>query len=183
MDYNCMKIHPNARIAKDATVIGNVEVGDKACILFGAVVRGDCEGRIVIGDRSNVQDLACLHVPMGGETVISSDVTIGHGAIVHGATIDSYTIVGMGAIVLDGAKVGKHCIIGAGAVVTGTANIPDGSIVMGCPGRVVGQITDKHRSYIDESVEEYLRIGEDLLSQGIIDSGGEYSAKMTSRSC
>lgn len=171
MDYECMKIHPTARIARNATVIGNVEVGEEACILFGAVVRGDCNGRIAIGARSNVQDLACVHLPMDGETIIGDDVTIGHGAIIHGCTIGSHTLIGMGAIVLDGARVGKNCLVAAGAVVTGTADIPDGSVVMGTPGRVVGAVTDKHLSYIEGSLSEYLKIGKDLVEQGIIEEG------------
>ncbi|WP_251212327.1 gamma carbonic anhydrase family protein [Adlercreutzia murintestinalis] len=171
MDYESMKIHPTARIARDATVIGNVEVGAEVCILFGAVVRGDLDGRIVIGDRSNVQDLVCIHLPVHGETIIANDVAIGHGAIIHGCTIEEHTLIGMGAIVLDGAHIGRDCLIGAGAVVTENKVIPDGSLVMGTPARVVGQTTDKHLAYIDGSVKEYLKIGRDLVEQGIIEEG------------
>lgn len=169
MDYNCTKIHPTARIARDATVVGNVEIGAECCVLFGAVVRGDCDGRIFVGDRTNIQDLACIHVPMHGETIIANDVTIGHGAIVHGCTIGENTLIGMGAIVLDGAKVGRNCLVAAGAVVTGTADIPDGSVVMGTPARVVRKVTEKDMRYIDEAVIEYLTIGRELAEQGIID--------------
>lgn len=171
MNYNSMKIHPTAKIARNATVIGNVEVGEDACILFGAVVRGDCDGRIRIGARSNLQDLVCVHLPMHGETIIANDVAIGHGAIIHGCTIDEHTLIGMGAIVLDGAHIGKDCLIGAGAVVTGTANIPDGSLVMGTPARVVGHVTERHLDYIDGSLSEYLKISRELVEQGIIDEG------------
>lgn len=171
MDYDCMKIAPTARIARDATVIGNVELKADTCVLFGAVIRGDCDGRIVVGERSNVQDLACIHVPMHGETIIGDDVTIGHGAILHGCTIGDGTLIGMGSIILDGAKVGKGCMIAAGAVLTSTADIPDGSVVMGTPGRVVREVTDQDREYISEAVDEYIRIGRDLVEQGIIDEG------------
>lgn len=171
MDYSCMKIHPTARIARNATVLGNVEIGAEVCVLFGTVIRGDCGGRIIIGDRSNVQDLTCIHLPMHGDTIIANDVAIGHGAILHGCTIDEHTLIGMGAIVLDGAHIGRDCLIGAGAVVTGTANIPDGSIVMGTPARVVGHVEQRHLDYIDGSLQEYLNIGRDLVAQGIIDEG------------
>lgn len=171
MDYNRMKIHPTARIARNAAVIGNVEVGALACILFGSVVRGDCGGRIVIGERSNIQDLVCIHLPMGGETIISNDVAVGHGAIIHGCTIEEHTLIGMGAIVLDGAHIGRDCLIGAGSVVTGTADIPAGSLVVGSPARVVGEVEPRHLEYIDGSLSEYLKIGKDLVNQGLIDEG------------
>ena len=171
MDYGATRIHPTARIARNATVIGDVEVGEEACILFGAVVRGDCNGRIRIGARSNLQDMVCVHLPMDGATIIGDDVAIGHGAIVHGCTIEDHTLIGMGAIVLDGAHIGRDCLIGAGAVVTGGADIPDGSLVVGCPARVVGPPTAEHRAYIQGSIDEYLRIGRDLVEQGIIEEG------------
>lgn len=171
MDYSCMKIDPTSKIARDATVIGNVELKADTCVLFGAVLRGDCDGRIVIGERTNVQDLVCIHVPMHGETIIGNDVTIGHGAILHGCVIGDGTLVGMGSIVLDGAKVGKNCLIAAGAVVTGTADIPDCSVVMGTPGKVVRSVTERDMKYISEAVDEYLQIGHDLVEQGIIEEG------------
>ncbi|WP_165060437.1 MULTISPECIES: gamma carbonic anhydrase family protein [unclassified Adlercreutzia] len=171
MNYDCMKIHPSAKIARNATVLGNVEIDEDACVLFGAVVRGDCGGRIRIGKRTNLQDLVCVHLPVGGETIIGDDVAIGHGAIVHGCVIEDHTLIGMGAIVLDGAHIGRDCLIAAGAVVTGTSDIPDGSLVMGTPGRVVGHVEQRHLDYIQGSVDEYLKISYDLVEQGIIEEG------------
>jgi carbonic anhydrase/acetyltransferase-like protein (isoleucine patch superfamily) len=179
MDYlGEMKIDPTAVICRDATVLGNVELGAHSCVLFGAVVRGDCGGKIVVGENTNIQDLACVHVPMNGETVLGNNVTVGHGAIVHGCTIGEGTLVGMGAIVLDGARVGKNCLIGAGAVVTGTANIPDGSMVMGTPARVVRQLQQRDFNYMQGAVDEYVAIGNNLVEQGIADRGFAANACM-----
>ena len=141
MDYCSARIHPTARIAESAVVVGDVEVGERCTVLWNAVLRGDCSGRIVVGKNTNIQENACVHVNQGGQTVIGSNVTVGHGAIVHGCTIGNGSLVGMGAVVIDGARVGKHCLVGAGALVTGTADIPDGMLVVGQPARAVRPLT------------------------------------------
>ncbi len=171
MDYLNMKIAPTARIARNATVIGDVELGEDCTVLFNAVLRGDIGGRVIVGSRTNFQEGSCAHVPLGADTVIGADVSIGHGAIVHGCTIGDGTLVGMGAIVLDGAKVGKHCLIGAGAVVTGKADIPDGMMVIGTPAKAVRPLTDEERAGLAENAQEYVCIGKDLAAQGLIDEG------------
>lgn len=124
-------------VAENSTVIGDVTVGEKSSIWFGAVLRGDMS-KIVIGKNSNVQDNAVIHV--GTEpTIIGDGVTIGHNAIVHSAKIGNNVLVGMGSVVLDGAIVGENSIIGAGAVVTPGTEIPKNSLVVGVPGKVVKQ--------------------------------------------
>lgn len=137
-------------------------------MLFGAVLRGDCNGQVYVGERTNIQDLVCVHVPLNDDTVIGSDVSVGHGAILHGCTIGDSTLVGMGAIVLDGAKIGKNCLIGAGALVTGTANIPDGMLVLGSPARAVRPLTSEEIEGLKVNVEEYLKIGKDLDEAGLL---------------
>lgn len=171
MDYRCMQIAPTARIAKNATVIGDVVLGEDVTVMFYAVIRGDIGGRVIVGDRTNIQEHVCMHVPLGADTVVGSDVTIGHGAIVHGCTIGNGTLVGMGAIVLDGAKVGKNCLIGAGSVVTGTADIPDGMLVLGSPARAVRPLSQEEILNLSSNVREYIQIGKELAEQGIFTVG------------
>ena len=159
-------IDATARIARNATVLGDVTIGAETTVFFNATLRGDGGGRIVIGKRSNVQENACMHVSRRFDTIIGDDVTVGHGAIVHGCTIGDGTIVGMGSIVIDGAKVGKNCLIGAGALVTGTANIPDGMLVIGSPAKAVRALTDEELAGNLASAEEYVKTGAELVASG-----------------
>lgn len=164
-------VDSSACIAKNATLIGDVVIGKDCTVLFNATLRGDIGGKVVVGDRTNIQENACLHVPMGGDTVIGCDVSIGHGAILHGCNIGDGTLVGMGAIVLDGAKVGRYCLIGAGALVTGTADIPDGMLVIGSPAKAVRALTEEEVAGLSVNVEEYIKIGKDLAAKGILVKG------------
>ncbi len=168
MPYKTPEIHPTAKIAHSALVIGDVHIGEDATVLHNATLRGDCRGRIFIGARTNIQELACVHVPLDGDTVIGNDVSVGHGAILHGCTIGDGTLVGMGAIMIDGARIGKHCLIGAGALVTGTADIPDGMLVIGSPAKAVRPLTADEIASLDENVEEYVKIGRELAAEGLL---------------
>lgn len=155
------KISDKAFVAENASVIGEVEIGDDSSVWFGAVIRGD-EAPIKIGRGSNVQDNVVLHCDMGSPMDIGDNVTIGHGSIVHGAIIGSNTLIGMGAIVLDGARIGEGCIIGAGAVVKERAEIPAGSLVVGVPGKVVREVkpeqaeTLRRQSYYVPLSKDYM---------------------------
>ncbi|MDJ0975175.1 MAG: gamma carbonic anhydrase family protein [Planctomycetota bacterium] len=133
-----------AYVADSATVTAKVKLGPDANIWFGVMVRGD-DAQITIGARTNVQDNAVVHVDPGAPNTIGSDVTIGHGAIVHGVEIGDYVLVGMGAIILGGSRVGEGAVIGAGAVVLENAEIPPYSLVVGCPGKVVRQVDPEER--------------------------------------
>lgn len=128
-----------AFIAPTAAVMGQVTLGEDASVWYGAVVRADVE-RVEIGPRTNIQDGAVLHADPGAPTVIGPDVTVGHGAIVHGAMIGEGTLVGMRATVLNRAKVGRFCLIGAHALVTEGMEIPDYSMVLGTPAKIVRQL-------------------------------------------
>lgn len=172
MAHQEMNIAPTARIAHNATIVGNVEVGEDCTILFNATLRGDMGRKVVIGDRTNFQELSCAHVPMDRDTIIGSDVSVGHGAIVHGCTIGDGTLVGMGAIVLDGANVGRNCLIGAGALVTGKADIPDGMLVIGSPAKAVRPLTDEEIASLAVNAAEYVQIGKDLADEGLLSTKG-----------
>lgn len=141
-------------IAKNATVIGDVSIGEEVGIWFGAVVRAD-KDRIVIGDRSNIQDNAVVHTSRGHPSLIGRFVSVGHGAILHGCTLGDQVLVGMGAIVMNGATIAEGTLLGAGTVVTEGAEIPPNSVVLGVPGRVVKQTTEQQRQYINDNALSY----------------------------
>jgi carbonic anhydrase/acetyltransferase-like protein (isoleucine patch superfamily) len=126
-------------IAPTAVLIGRVRLKREASVWFGAVLRGDDE-QIEIGERSNVQDNCVFHVDPGYPLTIGDDCTIGHHAMVHGCTIGSNTLVGMCATILNGAQIGRNCLIGASALITSNKVLPDNSVVMGVPGKVVREI-------------------------------------------
>lgn len=146
-------------IAPTASVMGNVTLGESVSIWYGAVIRADVE-KITIGDRSNIQDNAVLHADFGSPTVIGNDVTVGHGAIVHGAIIGDGSLIGMRATILNNAKIGKFCIIGAHALVTEGMDIPDFSMVLGTPGKVVKQLPDSYTAHLLESAAHYVEMGQ-----------------------
>ncbi|WP_370211109.1 gamma carbonic anhydrase family protein [Roseovarius sp.] len=123
-------------VAPDANVIGKVALESATSVWFGATLRGDNE-LIRVGAGSNIQENAVLHTDMGYPLVIGAGCTIGHKAMLHGCVIGDNSLIGMGATVLNGARIGRNCLIGAGALITEGKEIPDGSLVMGAPGKVV----------------------------------------------
>jgi len=125
-----------AWVAPDANVIGNVALEADTSVWFGATLRGDNEA-IHVGRGSNVQENCVFHTDIGFPLVIGVNCTIGHKVMLHGCTIGDNSLIGMGATILNGAKIGKNCLIGAGALITENKVIPDGSLVMGAPGKVV----------------------------------------------
>ncbi len=159
------KIGKGCFIAPSADVIGKVEVGDGSGVWFNAVARGDLNA-IRIGKRTSIQDNCVLHTEQRISVDIGDDVVVGHRAIVHAAKIGDGTIIGMGAVVLSGASIGKNCIIGAGSVVTEGTAIPDGSIAMGTPAKVVKTVTKEHIERIRANVEEYCELNEGYLKRG-----------------
>lgn len=147
-------------IAPDAVVTGDVVLGEKVSIWYGAVLRGD-SGTISVGEGSNIQDRCILHE----KTTVGRYCTIGHGAIIHGCTIGDGTLVGMGAIVLDGAVIGENCIIGAGALVTGKMDAPAGSMILGSPAKVVKELTAEQISNLRENAMHYITLAEEAAKK------------------
>ena len=129
-------VAPDAWVADDANLIGRVVVEAAASVWFGATLRGDNE-EIRVGAGSNVQENSVLHTDIGYPLIIGANCTIGHRAMLHGCIIGDGTLIGMGATILNGARIGKGCLIGACALITEGKDIPDGSLVMGSPGRVI----------------------------------------------
>ena len=143
-------------VAPNAIVIGAVTLGDEASVWFGCVLRADV-GEIRIGARTNLQDLVCCHMTGGqNHLVVGADVTVGHGAILHGATIEDECLIGMGAIVLDGATIGKGSVVGAGALVPPRMVIPPGMLALGSPAKVVRPVTPAERSLGLEGARHYV---------------------------
>jgi carbonic anhydrase/acetyltransferase-like protein (isoleucine patch superfamily) len=142
-------------VADTAVVIGNVLLRANASVWFNAVIRGDNE-LITIGEHSNVQDGAVLHTDPGSPLTIGSHVTVGHKAMLHGCTIGDNSLVGINAVVLNGAKVGRNCLIGANALVTEGKEIPDGSMVLGSPGKVVRELTPEQIDGLRRSALHYV---------------------------
>ena len=151
MAYPLRASDEDVLIAEGAAVVGNVTLGKGVSVWYNAAVRGD-QGPIRIGENTNIQECAVLHQT----TTVGAGCTIGHGAIVHGCTVGDNTLIGMGAIILTGAKIGSNCLVGAGALVTGKMDIPDGSLVLGNPARVVRPLTEAEIQENRVSMEEYL---------------------------
>jgi carbonic anhydrase/acetyltransferase-like protein (isoleucine patch superfamily) len=128
-------------VAENATIIGDVTLGERVSVLFGAVLRGDNEP-ITIGDDSNVQDNCVLHNDPGAPLIIGKGVTIGHCAMLHGCTIGDGALIGIQAVVLNSTVIGKHCLVGAGAIVTERKSFPDRTMILGAPAKVVREVTD-----------------------------------------
>ena len=151
-------IHHSAFIHSEAVVLGNVSLGERASVWPTAVIRGDSD-RIEIGNESNVQDGAVLHADESMPCIIGDRVTIGHRAIVHGATVEDDCLIGMGAIVLNKAVIGRGSLIGAGAVVTEGTVVPPRSLVLGLPGRRIMEVDDETTARIRRGCEAYVELG------------------------
>jgi carbonic anhydrase/acetyltransferase-like protein (isoleucine patch superfamily) len=159
-------------VADSASVIGSVLLEHNASVWFGAVLRGDNE-LITVGNHSNVQDLAVLHTDPGMPLTIGAYCTIGHKVMLHGCTIGDNSLIGINAVVLNGARIGRNCLIGAGTLITEGKEIPDGSLVMGVPGKVVRTLNEEQIAGLTRSAEGYVanfkRFKLGLAAQGAAD--------------
>jgi gamma-carbonic anhydrase len=150
------KIHPSVFVAEGAQIIGDVEIGAGSSVWFNAVIRGDVN-YIRIGERTNIQDNCVLHVTHDTyPLIIGSDVTVGHSAILHAATIKDCCLIGMGAKVLDNAKVGPYALVAAGSLVLENVEVPEGSLVAGVPARVKRMLTEEERKQLVQSAQNYV---------------------------
>ena len=149
------RIALSAFVAANATVLGRVQIGEQSSVWFGTVIRGDTE-EIEIGNRSNIQDLSVIHADPGFPCRIGNDVTIGHAAVVHGATIADAALIGIRAVVLNGAKVGSGALIGAGAVVTEGTEIPPNHLAVGVPARVLRPLDEDQMTRLKKTSQHYV---------------------------
>lgn len=153
-------------IARTAVVLGDVTLGDFSSVWYHAVLRGDIN-RIVVGHHTNIQDLAVLHLADDLPCVVGNYVTVGHAAIVHACTVGDETLIGMGATILDGAVIGAQCIVGANALVTQGTRIPDGSLVLGAPAKVVRALSAAERAGLRTWADKYVANAAYCLQHGI----------------
>ena len=144
-------------IAKNATVVGDVRIGEDSSIWYSAVVRGD-QAPITIGDRTNVQDGSVVHVDIKTPTIIGDGVTIGHNCTIHGCDIGDNVLIGMGATVMNRADIPDNCIVGAGALVTQGKTFPEGSLILGSPAKAVRSLTDEEIQGIRDNAAEYIEL-------------------------
>ena len=147
--------HGNTFVAPNATLIGSVVLHDEASIWFNVVIRGDNDP-IIIGPKSNIQDGSVLHTDAGVPLTLGTGVTVGHKAMLHGCTVGDYSLIGINSVVLNHAKIGKYCIIGANALIPEGKEIPDYSLVLGTPGRVVRTLDEDARKGLERSAEHYV---------------------------
>jgi len=154
LEKNIPKVSKKAFIAQNASVIGNVEIGDHSGVWFGAVLRGD-NGTIIVGKNSNIQDNCVIHTDHEGKVIVGDNVTVGHCAILHGCTIRDNVLVGMNATVLNDAEIGSNSIIAAGALVTQGKKFPERSLILGVPAKVVRELTLEEVESIKRSADEY----------------------------
>lgn len=143
-------------VAPTAVVLGDVVLGRNASVWFGAVLRGDTD-RLTVGENSNIQDLSVLHADAGVPLTIGRDVTVGHKAMLHGCTIGDNSLIGIGAVILNGARIGRNCLIGANALIPEGKEIPDGSLVMGQPGKVIRELNEGQIAALTASAEHYVQ--------------------------
>lgn len=156
LDESRVELRGEVYVAHNATVVGAVALEHHASVWFNAVIRGDND-RIVVGERSNVQDGAVLHTDPGMQLVIGRDVTVGHMAMLHGCTIGDGTLVGIKSVIMNRARIGRHCLIGAGSLISEGKEIPDRSLVLGVPGKVVRTLTDAEVAFLMASADNYVR--------------------------
>ena len=153
-----VKIGRDVYIALTAYVGGDVTLGDECTVMHHVVIRGDVSA-IRIGARCNIQDGTILHTNRGVDMEIAEEVSIGHRAVVHCRSVGRGTLIGIGSIVLDDCEIGAGCLIAAGAVLPPGTNVPAGKVVMGIPGRIVRDVSEKERVYFEEVTASYLHLG------------------------
>ena len=153
-------VHESVFIAPGAHLIGDVQIGEESTVWFNAVLRGD-EGPIQIGKKCSVQDNVTAHLYEGFPLFVGDEVTIGHNAILHGCTIETRCIIGMGSTILDGAIIGEESIIGANTLIPSGKKIPPRSLVVGSPGKVIREITEKDIELIQLSIDTYVQKGKE----------------------
>ena len=156
LEKNVPEISADSWVAPNAIIIGKVKLEKNSSIWFNAVLRGDIE-KIVIGENSNIQDGSVLHTDPGYPLTVGKGVTVGHMVMLHGCEISDDTLIGIGSTILNKAKIGKNCIIGANTLVTENKTIPDNSLVLGSPGKVIRKVTDNEIKVIRENAKHYVK--------------------------
>jgi carbonic anhydrase/acetyltransferase-like protein (isoleucine patch superfamily) len=154
-----IKIHPSVYLAPTVKIYGNVKIGAYSSIWDGVVIRGDLAA-IEIGENTNIQENVVIHVDTDIPTKIGNNVTVGHSAVIHGATIGDNCIIAIKSVILNDARIGNDCIIGAGSIVMERSEVPSNSVVFGVPGKVVKSITNEMKNGIHKNAKTYVELGQ-----------------------
>jgi carbonic anhydrase/acetyltransferase-like protein (isoleucine patch superfamily) len=157
-------IADDAFVAPGAVIVGNVSIGSKSSIWFHTVIRGDI-APITIGDRTSVQDNTVVHVNTDAPTIIGSDVTIGHGALVHGTTIGDGALIGMGSLVLSYSRVGQRAVVAAGALIPERCEVPDGAVMVGMPAKARDGLSDEQLDRLQSIPDRYVRVSRQYIDE------------------
>lgn len=157
---NTPAISKNVFIAEGAKIIGKVSIGEHSSIWFNSVLRGDVD-TITVGQRTNIQDLSIIHPNSGCPVTIEDNVSVGHACVLHGCTIRTGCLIGMGAIILNGAEIGENCLVGAGSLVPERKVFPPGSLILGSPAKVVRALTPEEIQSMHAPVERYTKRGQE----------------------
>ena len=169
-NYHQVKMAPDACLSPFATICGDVTIGAGASVFAGTQIRGDCEP-VVVGALTNIQENSCLHVSMGSKLCVGNRVTVGHGVILHGCTIDDNVLVGMGSTVMDDVHIGSNCLIGAGSLVTQGKEFEPGTLIMGSPARAVRKLTEEEiESMITVAADAYAEVARAMLADGLMEN-------------
>lgn len=167
--YHCVKAASSARLSPAATIIGDVEIGEDACVLAGSHIRADYHVPVTIGREANIQEGVLIHVDEGFPVVVGNHATVGHGAILHGCTIEDNALVGMGATVLNGARIERDAVVGAGSLVTQGTVIPAGHLAFGSPARVVRALSaDEIEHMCTMGADFYVETSAHMVEEGVL---------------
>lgn len=158
------QLHDSVYVAPGAHIIGDVTIGEESSIWFNSVLRGD-EAPIIIGKRSNIQDNSTCHLYEGSPLVLEDEVSVGHNVILHGCTLKKGSLIGMGATILDGAVIGENAFIGANALIPSGKEIPPRTLVLGSPGKVIRELTDKDLALIQLTINTYVQKAKDYKTE------------------
>ncbi len=167
--YHGVHAAPTSRLSPFSTIIGNVEIGEEACILAGTHIRTDYHVKATIGRAANIQEGVLVHVDDGFPVIVGDHATIGHGAILHGCTVGTNALVGMGATVLNGARIGDNAVIGAGSLVTQGTEIPAGHLAFGSPARVIRALSDEEIEHMcTNGADFYVETSARMVEEGVL---------------
>jgi carbonic anhydrase/acetyltransferase-like protein (isoleucine patch superfamily) len=158
------QVAASAYLQDGVRMVGDVEIGEKVSIWYNSTLRADLN-KIIIGDNTNIQELSCLHVDKEHPTIVKENVTIGHGCIIHGCTIEENVLVGMGSTILSGVVIPKNCIIGANSLVTSSQKLQENSLILGSPARVSRSLKDEEVTSILTSAHDYAKLAQTHKNQ------------------
>lgn len=167
-NYHQVNLAPSVMLSPHATICGNVFIGADSSVFAGTQIRGDCEP-IYIGSKTCIQENSCLHVSVGSKLTVGDHVTVGHGVILHGCTIENNVLVGMGSTIMDDAIIANDCLVGAGSLITQGKVFPPRTLIMGSPARAVRELTDEEiEMWVTVASDAYAEVAQVMMREGLM---------------